>query len=162
EFGGYKKCLLCACAHYGGFVMRHIAFVLTTAVAACVATPVFAAQLPTDAQCHVIARQRGAGEGSGNRNHERFIRDCVAGKVPMEVPHVPQAVRELRAVSSDLCHEIAERRGSGETAGRRNHERFMRDCVAGKVPTDDAAALQTATQELKKRSQEECQALAPQ
>ena len=80
--------------------MRTISLVFTTAIAVCVTAPAFAQRLPTDAQCHDMARQRGSGETAGSRAHETFIRDCVAGKVPMaEVPPVPESVRGLRAVS---------------------------------------------------------------
>ena len=141
--------------------MRTFALALTTAAAVCANAPAFAAQLPTDAQCHVLARQRGSGEAAGSRNHERFIRECVSGKIPMaEVPRIPESVREARGVSSDLCHEIARQRGSGEEAGLRNHERFIRDCVAGKVPLSDRTRIRTETQELHRRSSEECHTLA--
>jgi hypothetical protein len=29
----------------------------------------------------VLSRQRGSGEGTGNRNHQRFVRACMEGKV---------------------------------------------------------------------------------
>jgi hypothetical protein len=142
-------------------IMRTFTLAFATVAAICAGAPAFAAQLPTDAQCHAIARQRGGSEIAGRRAHESFIRDCVAGRVPMtEVPRLPDSVRELRAVSSDVCHEIAQRRGSGETAGRRAHDKFIRDCMAGKVPLSAAARVRTETRDLRKRSEEECHVIA--
>jgi hypothetical protein len=144
----------------GENVMRTIAFAFASVLTVCVSAPVSAAQLPTDSQCHAIARERGAGETSGSRNHERFIAQCLAGRIPLgEVPGIPTAVRDLRERSSDACHELARQRGAGETSGNRNHERFIRDCMAGKV---SSGAVRIATQELRKRSEAECDALSRQ
>ena len=138
-------------------------FAVTTTLAFFVTVPAFAAQLPTDDQCHALARARGAGETGGSRNHEKFIRDCVAGRVPtQEVPRVPEAVRDLRAVSSDFCHELAQNRGAGESSGNRNHERFIRSCLAGKVSISETTKFRAATADLRQRSSEECHALAQQ
>ena len=64
---------------------------------------------------------------------EWFISQCLAGRIPMsEVEGVPESVRDLRAQSSEVCHELARKRGAGEASGNRNHERFIRDCVAGR------------------------------
>ena len=142
--------------------MRTMTFVFASALTMCVSAPALAAQLPTDAQCHALARQRGSGEEAGSRNHERFIRDCVAGKVPVETPAIPNAVREHQAQSSELCHELARQRGAGEGSGNRNHERFTRQCMDGKIPTADARTIRTKTSELRKRSEEECDALSRQ
>ena len=140
--------------------MRTIAFAGVLAI--CVSAPVSAAQLPTDAQCHALARERGAGETSGSRNHERFIAQCLAGRVPSgEVPGIPTAVRDLRERSSDACHELARQRGAGETSGNRNHERFIRDCMAGMLQ-GRTRTVRTATQDLRKRSEAECDALSRQ
>jgi hypothetical protein len=143
--------------------MRTMSLAFTAMVAVWVAAPAIAQNLPSDAHCHVLARQRGAGESEGSRIHERFIRDCVSGKIAAEEPpHVPGAVREMRAVSSDMCHVIARRRGSGEGAGWRIHERYISDCVAGKISTTDAKRIENSMRELRKRSSEECHALAAQ
>jgi hypothetical protein len=142
--------------------MRILAIAFAGALSACIAVPVSAAQLPTDAQCHALARQRGAAEESGSRNHERFIRDCVAGRIPFETPGIPASVRDYRAQSSDLCHELARQRGAGEGTGNRNHERFTTQCMAGKIPVTEARRIGTETADLRKRSEAECDALSRQ
>jgi hypothetical protein len=142
--------------------MRLMTLALTAGAALWITAPAVAAQLPTDAQCHALARQRGSAEEAGSRNHERFIAQCLAGRIPtQEVPGIPNAVRDLRVQSSDLCHELARNRGASEGSGSRNHERFIAQCMAGRVPRD-AGQIRTATQELRKRSSEECHALAVQ
>jgi hypothetical protein len=125
--------------------MRTISLAFTTALAVCITAPAFAQYLPSDAQCHALARQRGAGESSGNRNHERFIRDCVAGKVSTTSPAIPESVREVRGMTSDFCHDLARQRGAGESSGNRNHERFIRSCMAGRVSVRE---IRTQTQDL--------------
>jgi hypothetical protein len=139
--------------------MRTMSLAFTAALAVWTATPTYAQHLPTDAQCHVLARQRGAGESSGNRNHERFIRDCVAGKVTTTTSAIPEPVRELQGMTDEFCHELARQRGAGESNGNRNHERFIRSCMAGKVAV---AEVRTRTQEFRKRSEDECDALSRQ
>jgi len=139
--------------------MRTISLAFTAALAVCVAAPAFAQYLPSDAQCHALARQRGAGESSGNRNHERFIRDCVAGKVSTTSPAIPESVREVRGMTSDFCHDLARQRGAGESSGNRNHERFIRSCMAGRVSVRE---IRTQTQDLRRRSEAECDALSRQ
>jgi hypothetical protein len=143
--------------------MRIAALALTGVLTVCGSASAIAAQLPTNAQCHALARQRGAGEENFSRNHERFIRDCLAGKVSLRgAARVPPAVGELRAQSSDLCHELARQRGAGETGGRRNHERFTSECMAGRVPVTEGRAINNSTPQFRKRSSEECHAMARQ
>jgi hypothetical protein len=139
--------------------MRTISLAFTAALVVCIAGPAYAQNLPTDAQCHVLARQRGAGETTGNRNHEAFIRACLAGKVTTTTPAIPEQVRELRGMTSDLCHELARNRGAGESSGNRNHERFIRNCMAGRVSVTE---VRTQTQDLRRRSEAECDALSRQ
>jgi len=139
--------------------MRTISLAFTAALVVCITAPAYAQHLPSDAQCHALARQRGAGESSGNRNHERFIRDCMAGRVTTTTPAIPEPVRELRGMTDELCHELARQRGAGESSGNRNHERFIRNCLAGRV---SVTAIRTQTQELRKRSEAECDALSRQ
>jgi hypothetical protein len=143
--------------------MRTVALAFTGLLAVCINAPVYAATLPTVAQCHAIAQKRGAGEGAGSRNHERFIQQCLAGRIPMEEVHgVPEPVREYRSVSYGKCHELAEQRGAGETTGGRNHQRFIEQCMAGKIPTADVTRIKTETDEHRKKSEAECHALAQQ
>ena len=139
--------------------MRTISLAFTAALVVCIAAPAYAQNLPTDAQCHVLARQRGAGEASGNRNHEAFIKSCVAGRVTTTTPAIPEAVRELRGMTEELCHELARNRGAGESSGSRNHERFIRSCMAGRVSVTE---VRTRTQDLRRRSEAECDALSRQ
>lgn len=87
--------------------------------------------------CHELARQRGAGEvGSGRgRNHELFISACMAGRVSgRDAETIRTQTAPLRTRSEDACHQLALQRGAGEIGtGWRNHERFIRDCMAGRV-----------------------------
>jgi hypothetical protein len=120
--------------------MRTILMALTGILTVGIATAADAAPRLTDAQCHAIARERGSSEAAGTREHNRFIAQCMVGKVAVgggavTVPITvggpqTQTVREERY---DRCHELAQQRGSGETAGRRNHEHFITLCMAGKV-----------------------------
>jgi hypothetical protein len=139
--------------------MRAIQFAFATALAVCISAPIYAQNLPSDAQCHVLARQRGAGESSGNRNHEAFIRACVSGKVTTTTAAIPEPVRELRGMTDEYCHELARERGAGESSGNRNHERFIRNCMAGKVAANE---VRNRTQEYRRRSEAECDVLSRQ
>jgi hypothetical protein len=139
--------------------MRTVLLAFTAALAVGIGTPTYAQNLPSDAQCHVLARQRGAGETSGNRNHEAFIRACVAGRVTTTTPGIPEPVRELRGMTDEFCHELARQRGAGESSGNRNHERFIRNCMAGRVSLGE---VRSRTQDLRRRSEAECDVLSRQ
>jgi hypothetical protein len=143
--------------------MRTVALVFTGMLTVCVNAPAFAAQLPTVAQCHAVAQKRGAGETAGGANHRLFIQQCLAGRIPMaEVRGIPVAVREYREASYEKCHELAEQRGAGEASGARNHRLFTEQCMAGKIPTADVTQIRAQTEPLRKKSEEECNALAQQ
>jgi hypothetical protein len=98
-----------------------------------VPTPVRDLRQWTYETCHTLALQRGASESSGSRNHERFISQCMAGRVGAALAARAEA-RGLRQQSSDACHALAVQRGSSDQAGRRTHEKFIQDCMVGKVP----------------------------
>jgi hypothetical protein len=93
---------------------RTIVFAFTGVVAACIAAPAFAAPAApviarAIAKCEALEAQR----PSGGRSHQQFLADCLR----------------------DDCEAISEQRGSGITGPElREHERFMRQCVAGKIP----------------------------
>lgn len=139
-----------------------ISLAFTVALAVLNTAPASAQRLPTDAECHTLARQRGGGEETRSRNHERFIRDCLAGRVTTTSPAIPESVRELRGMTYELCHDLARRRGAGEETRSRNHERFITACMAGRVSASDASAIRTQTQDLRRRSEAECDALSRQ
>lgn len=142
--------------------MRKSSLAFTAVLAALIAVPASAQPLPTDAQCHALARQRAAGEAAGSRNHERFIRDCLAGRITATSFSIPEPVRELRGATYELCHDLARRRGAGESSGSRNHERFITACMAGRVSARDAAAIRASTKNLRARSEEACHVIARQ
>jgi hypothetical protein len=114
--------------------MRIIALSIATVLSVCVATPVFAASTPTDAKCHALAKQRGSSEAAGAREHDRFIAQCMVGKIPLAgVAAVPVSTPTPREDLYEKCHALARERGSSETKGMRGHERFISQCMAGKI-----------------------------
>ena len=68
------------------------------------ATSVFAQQTPTFDSCFSLSEQRGAGAESGRRNHNAFMRDCLAGNIPVTVggpcspQHRPQTLKAITGV----------------------------------------------------------------
>jgi hypothetical protein len=100
-----------------------IAFAFTGVLTVCVAAPAFAAPaVParTIAQCEALAMQR----PSGGRSHQQFLRDCLSGR----------NVSERVSMTYDECETLAEQRGSGPGPSVKEHNRFMTQCLAGKIP----------------------------
>jgi hypothetical protein len=100
-----------------------IAFAFTGVVTICVAAPAFAAPAAparTIAQCEALAMER----PSGGRSHQQFLRDCLAGR----------KISEKVSMTYDECEAISVQRGSGPGPSARDHNRFMTQCLAGKIP----------------------------
>jgi hypothetical protein len=112
-----------------------LAFATATVLAVGVSDPALAANLPTDAQCHALARQRAGSEVYGRRTHESFIRQCMAGKIPFAAEVVTAPPAFVGKLPTDAqCHALARQRAGSEVYGRRTHESFIRQCMAGKIP----------------------------
>ena len=98
------------------------------------ATPLFAQQSATFNSCFSLAEQRGAGADSGRRNHNEFMRDCLAGKIPVTVGGpAPAPAPAAHLESYNRCEALSEQRGSGTDSGRRTHLDFMTECMAGNI-----------------------------
>jgi hypothetical protein len=107
-------------------IIAAVAGLLTIGIAA----PAFA-QVHNYANCEALAEQRGGDTGA--INHRIFMRDCLAGKIPMStspVPVTPQHILEAR--SFGYCQALAEKRGA-ETGGT-THRLFIKQCMEGRIP----------------------------
>lgn len=98
------------------------------------ATSVFAQQSATYDGCIELSEQRGAGVGSGRRNHSEFMRECLAGKIPVTVGGPASAPAPAAHLESyNRCEALSEQRGSGTDSGQRTHREFMTQCMAGQI-----------------------------
>jgi hypothetical protein len=98
-------------------------------------TSVLAQQSATFDSCFSLSEQRGAGAESGRRNHSEFMRNCLAGKVPVTVGGPASAPAPAAHIESyNRCEALSEQRGSGTDSGHRTHRDFMTECMAGKTP----------------------------
>jgi hypothetical protein len=113
------------------FTAISIAAALTIGAAA---TSVLAQQSTSFDSCSSLAEQRGAGAESGRRNHTEFMRECLAGKIPVTVGGPASAPAPAAHLDSyNKCEALAEQRGSGTDSGLRNHREFMTQCMAGTI-----------------------------
>ena len=96
----------------------------------CTAVPAVAAPARSPArtatQCEALSVQRL--NGPGEYRHRAFIRDCVAGRLSGRL-----------SMTYDECERLSEQRGAGPggppaNEGPNTHERFMSDCLAGRIP----------------------------
>jgi len=105
---------------------RNIAFAFVGVLATCVVVPALAApSAPVTAraiaQCEALEKTR----PTGGRTHQQFLADCLAGR----------GVAEKTSMTYDECEALSIQRGNPpEGPGFRQHEAFMRQCLAGKVP----------------------------
>src|SRR5262249_40502356 len=76
--------------------------------------------------CEALSEQRGSGIGGGNRNHNQFMRDCLAGRIPFREGRTVVAASEAHVQSFERCEALSEQRGAG--GSDRNHRSFMRQC----------------------------------
>lgn len=92
-------------------------------------------------KCHELAEQRGAGEASGARNHKRFVEQCMVGKIPTaDASRIRAETQPFQKKSEAECDALSRQRGAGEE-NRREHARFVAQCMAGKVRSFLGAAL---------------------
>ena len=98
------------------------------------ATSVFAQQAATFDGCFALSEQRGTGAESGRRNHSDFMRDCLAGRIPVTVGGpAPAPAPAAHLESYNKCEALSEQRGSGTDSGHRTHREFMTQCMAGQI-----------------------------
>lgn len=98
------------------------------------AASVFAQQSATFDSCFSLSEQRGAGAESGRRNHNVFMRDCLAGRIPVTVGGAALAPAPAAHLESyNRCEALSEQRGAGTDSGHRNHREFMTQCMAGQI-----------------------------
>src|SRR4051794_8704037 len=75
-------------------------------------------------------------------------------------PSAPAFAAQLPTVAQ--CHAVAEKRDSGETAGFRNHEKFIQACLSGRVPMKEIAGVPEAVRDYRAESYGKCHELAEQ
>ena len=97
-------------------------------------TAAFAQQSASFDSCFTLSTERGAGANSGRRNHNEFMRDCLAGRIPVTVGGSALAPAPTAHVESyNRCEALSEERGSGVDSGDRTHRGFMNECMAGAI-----------------------------
>ena len=99
----------------------------------CTAVPAVAAPARSPArtatQCEALSVQRL--NGPGEYRHRAFIRDCMGGRLSERI-----------SMTYDECERLSEQRGAGlgssqgseEAPFFATHQRFMTDCMAGRIP----------------------------
>ena len=115
--------------------MRRSAVVFTVAIMTLVPSMVQAQARATYSACESLSQQRGSGPGPSTRTHNEFMRECLAGKIPFSAGRAFAAAPEAEVQSLEKCEALAEQRGAGSAggSGNRNHNSFMRQCMAGKI-----------------------------
>jgi hypothetical protein len=112
--------------------MRRSAILITVA-ALMIAPEALAQSRASYSACEALSEQRASGQGGGNRTHNQFMRDCLAGKIPFRAGGSPRPALEAHAQSFERCEALGEQRGAGSAWGDRNHRSFMRQCMEGKI-----------------------------
>jgi hypothetical protein len=142
----------------GATSMRTIIVTIAGILTIGTAAPAFA-QVHSYAACEALAEQRGGDVGA--TNHRLFMRDCLAGKIPMSTrpgPATPQHILEARSLG--YCQALAEKRGA-ETGGT-NHRLFIKQCMEGRIPAVTPPAQPAAQHVLDAEKFGYCTALAAQ
>ena len=114
--------------------MRRSAIVFT--VAAMMFLPeavVYAQSRATYSACEALSARRGSGPEAGNRTHNQFMRDCLAGTISFAAARTPAPASEAHTQSFEKCEDLSVERGSGPDSGWRTHRSFMRQCMAGRI-----------------------------
>src|SRR5215510_16532057 len=116
--------------------MRRSAIVITVAVMMLVPEAmVYAQSRASYSACEALSLQRGSGPGPSTRTHNQFMRDCLAGSIPFAAAKTPAPAPQAYVQSFEKCEALSEQRGAGPGggAGTRNHNSFMRQCMAGRI-----------------------------
>jgi len=114
--------------------MRRSAILITVALVMA-ATQANAQSRASYSACEALSEQRASGIGGGNRTHNQFMRDCLAGRIPFRAGGTVTSASETHVQSYEKCEALSEQRGSGPEggSGNRNHNSFMRQCMAGRI-----------------------------
>jgi hypothetical protein len=89
------------------------------------------AQVQSYATCEALAEQRDS--TTPRSTFREFMRECMAGRIPMTVPsQTPTPSHVLAAESFGYCQALAEQRGSAMPES--THRAFIRQCMAGQIP----------------------------
>src|SRR5215467_5999000 len=111
----------------------HRSAILITVAAIMVATAANAQRRASYSACESLSLQRASGPGPSTRTHNDFMRDCLAGRIPFSAGRALAAAPEAHVQSFERCEALSEQRGAGPGGGNRNHNSFMRQCMAGKI-----------------------------
>ena len=109
--------------------------ILVTAAVMMAATQANAQSRASYSACESLSLKRASGPGPSERTHNQFMRDCLAGKIPFSAGRAFAAAPEAHVQSFEKCEALSEQRGAGAAggSGNRNHNSFMRQCMAGKI-----------------------------
>jgi hypothetical protein len=106
--------------------MRAITFVIAAAFSTGYAVPA-STQVYSYGTCQALAEQRDS--TIGWRVHRDFMRQCMAGQIPMSSSsEPPTASHVLDAENFGYCNGRAEERGPPV------YREFVKDCMEGRVP----------------------------
>jgi hypothetical protein len=112
-----------------------ISGILITVATLMIATSANAQSRVSYSACEALSLQRGSGPGPSERTHRQFMQDCLAGKIPFGAGRAMAAAPERQVQSFERCEALSEQRGAGPEggSGNRNHNSFMRQCMAGRI-----------------------------
>src|SRR5262245_3355081 len=116
--------------------MHRSAILIAVAAMMMIATQANAQTRASYSACESLSLQRGSGPGPSTRTHNQFMRDCLAGRIPFGAAGKAYAAApEAHVQSFERCEALSEQRGAGPEggSGNRNHNSFMRQCMAGKI-----------------------------
>src|SRR5438094_9793671 len=113
----------------------HRSPILIAIAAMTIATAANAQSRATYSACESLSLQRGSGPGPSTRTHNQFMRDCLAGPIPISAGRAYAAAPEAHVQSFERCEALSEQRGAGAEggSGNRNHNSFMRQRMAGQI-----------------------------
>jgi hypothetical protein len=112
--------------------MRRFSILLAVAVMM-MATEANAQSRASYSACESLSLQRGSGPGPSTRTHNQFMRDCLAGRIPFRAGRTVASASETHVQSYERCEALSEQRGAGPDSGNRNHNAFIRQCMAGRI-----------------------------
>ena len=113
----------------------HRSAILITVAVMMAATQANAQSRASYSACESLSLKRASGPGPSERTHNAFMRDCLAGKIPFREGRAVASASEAHVQSFEKCEALSEQRGAGAAggSGNRNHNSFMRQCMAGKI-----------------------------
>src|SRR5262245_60879850 len=103
--------------------MRRSAILITVATMMILPEAVYAQSRATYSACEALSVERAS--KMGNRTHNQFMRDCLAGTISFAAARTPAPAPEAHVQSFERCEALSEQRGAGPQVGTRNHNSFM-------------------------------------